>query len=100
MELMGAISPVGWLDIPVPAPTVRFGIRSRNGASRLEEDISGKPAGSPATPCLPACRRYRSPEAAIGNESHRVAAPDFPGVIADLDQAASPGEPRNPAGAL
>ena len=51
MEVMGSISLAGWLDILVLAPAVWFGIRSRNGAPRLEKDISGKLAGSAS--CTP-----------------------------------------------
>ncbi|MDE0699040.1 MAG: hypothetical protein OXH76_24740 [Boseongicola sp.] len=43
---MGAISPVGRLDILVPALAVEFRIKSRNGASSLDEGISGKQAKS------------------------------------------------------
>ena len=46
IDFTGEISPVGWLDIMILALAVRFGIRSMNGASRLEEDISGKQAKS------------------------------------------------------
>ena len=46
MEFLGAISPLGGRDILVLALAVRFGIKSRNGASRLDQDISGKQANS------------------------------------------------------
>ncbi|MDE0523690.1 MAG: hypothetical protein OXH79_17220 [Boseongicola sp.] len=46
MEFLGAIGPVGGRDILVLALAVRFGIKSRNGASRLDEAISGKQANS------------------------------------------------------
>lgn len=42
MEFTASISPVGRLAILVLALAVWFGIRSRIGVSRLEEDINKK----------------------------------------------------------
>lgn len=46
MGFIGSISPVGWLVVPVPALAHWVGMKSRTGASNLEEDIKGRLAGS------------------------------------------------------